>query len=194
MNLDDLFEIKQVIEILGIDDRFFHNWASTHALTPVSSSIGRPGVRRNYDFRNIVEAGVLRAFNNTGVAITLGARAVKALEDVDFKTVIWCWIFVSGDDVSIISDKDLDPDEIQANMDIIVNALQRYPNLKDADFKAYYETNLRLAIMASISRKTTMKPASPDGIYIVAVHDIILEVKKKIKRLYGKKKNMDPMN
>lgn len=186
MNFDDLFEIKQVIEILGIDDRSFRNWESAHALTPVSSSIGRSGIRRKYDFRNIVEAGVLRAFNNTGIVITQGARAVKALEDVDLKTVIWCWIFVSGDNVNIISDKDLDPDEIQANMDIIVNALRRYPNLKDADFKAYYETNLRLAIMASISRKTTMTPASPDGIYIVAVHDIILEVKKKIKRLYGK--------
>ena len=75
------FNTKQVIKILGVKDRRFRYWDSIKAFSQYNNSIGRSGMRKKYDFKSIVEAGIIREFDNNNIAVELGKRAVEKLKE-----------------------------------------------------------------------------------------------------------------
>ena len=84
MEIIDKFTTKQTKGILGVEDRPLRYWDSLQLFTPEKNHIGKPGKRKEYTFRMIVEAGVVREFDKNNMAVTLARKAVAALKKYDF--------------------------------------------------------------------------------------------------------------
>src|SRR6478672_11423489 len=57
----DIFENRDLVRLLGISERELRYWAILGILKPeLGSAVGRPGIRRRYSFKNVVQAGLVQ--------------------------------------------------------------------------------------------------------------------------------------
>lgn len=55
-----LYESKEAAGKIGIPERTLRYWATIGVLNPAVDAVGRPGIRRKYDERNIKEGKRLK--------------------------------------------------------------------------------------------------------------------------------------
>lgn len=166
MNTSDNFTTNQVKEILEVEDRPLRYWDSLRLFTPEKNHVGKPGRRKEYTFRMIVEAGVVREFDKNNMAVTLARKAVALLKKFDFSDMIFCWLIVSGETIEVLTEDDVNPEDIRRALGV-KNALVAI------DKKA--------AHLGAFALKTIF--SKPITKTIISVHDIVADVKSKIKRL-----------
>ena len=57
----DCFESRDVVRLLGITERELRYWAVLGIVKPqIAAAAGRPGIRRRYSFKNVVQAGLVQ--------------------------------------------------------------------------------------------------------------------------------------
>ena len=57
----DVFESRDLVRLLDISERELRYWAVLGIVTPeLVQSVGRPGIRRKYSFKNVVQAGLVQ--------------------------------------------------------------------------------------------------------------------------------------
>jgi hypothetical protein len=57
----DIFENRDLVRLLDISERELRYWAILGIVKPeLGSSVGRPGIRRRYSFKNVVQAGLVQ--------------------------------------------------------------------------------------------------------------------------------------
>lgn len=57
----DSFESRDLVRLLGISERELRYWAVLGIVKPeIAAAVGRPGVRRRYSFKNVVQAGLVQ--------------------------------------------------------------------------------------------------------------------------------------
>ena len=57
----DCFESRNVVRLLGITERELRYWAVLGIVKPqIAAAAGRPGIRRRYSFKNVVQAGLVQ--------------------------------------------------------------------------------------------------------------------------------------
>ena len=57
----DCFESRDVVRLLGITERELRYWAVLGIVKPqIAEAAGRPGIRRRYSFKNVVQAGLVQ--------------------------------------------------------------------------------------------------------------------------------------
>ena len=57
----DIFESRDVVRLLSIPERELRYWAVLGIVKPdLGEAVGRPGIRRRYSFRNLVQAGLVQ--------------------------------------------------------------------------------------------------------------------------------------
>ena len=166
MDFHALLNTSQVVEILAVQDRQFRYWDSLQLFTPKKNHIGRPGKRKKYPIRTIIEAGVVREFDQNNIAVTLARKAVRMLAPIDFDAVDFCWLIVSGEDIEVLTEDDVDPADIRKVLGV-KNELTLI--------------NTKAAHLGSFALKTIFSP--PTTKTIIQVHDIVAEVKFKIKKM-----------
>jgi DNA-binding transcriptional MerR regulator len=72
---------KRVAELLGIDNRLIRYWSDEDAVKPgVQDVTGRRGTRRKYDYKNLVQIGILNSLRKLGVNLTESKAILDTLE------------------------------------------------------------------------------------------------------------------
>ena len=62
------FESRDVVKLVGVPDRELRHWCDTKVLLPdIKNAVGRPGIRRQYSFENLVEARMIKCLLGYGV-------------------------------------------------------------------------------------------------------------------------------
>lgn len=62
------FESRQVVRLVGISERTLRYLADRGIIVPeLADAVGRPGIRRRYSFRNLVEWGVVEELLGYGI-------------------------------------------------------------------------------------------------------------------------------
>ena len=57
----DSFEHRDLVRFLGIPERELRYWAVLGIVKPeIAASVGRPGIRRRYSFKNVIQAGLVQ--------------------------------------------------------------------------------------------------------------------------------------
>ena len=57
----DCFESRDLVRLLGIGEREVRYWSTLGIVKPeIAQAAGRPGIRRRYSFKNVVQAGLVQ--------------------------------------------------------------------------------------------------------------------------------------
>jgi DNA-binding transcriptional MerR regulator len=62
------FESRNVVELVGVTERALRHWADRALVLPdIADAVGRPGVRRQYSFENLVQAAIVKELLRQGI-------------------------------------------------------------------------------------------------------------------------------
>jgi DNA-binding transcriptional MerR regulator len=63
----EVFESRDVRSLVGVSERELRHWADLKIIVPaIADSQGKPGIRRKYSFKNLVEVGLLKTLLRHG--------------------------------------------------------------------------------------------------------------------------------
>ena len=70
MYVDQNFESRNIVRLGGVSERELRHWCDTKILLPdIKNAVGRPGVRRQYSFENLVEIGIIKSLLGHGLTL-----------------------------------------------------------------------------------------------------------------------------
>lgn len=70
--MDDnwIFESKQIVQLTGVTERRLRHFAMSGVVIPsIADAVGRPGVRRKYSLKNVVDICIADKLMNFGLTI-----------------------------------------------------------------------------------------------------------------------------
>ena len=65
------WEQREVCEILDVKPSTLRYWAGRKIFSPAEDAVGKPGIRRKYNRKNLLEVAVLRELHNQGIPLDL---------------------------------------------------------------------------------------------------------------------------
>ena len=69
------FESRNVVNLVGVSERELRHWADRGIVVPdIADAVGRPGVRRQYSFANLLEAAIIRELLRQGINLHEAGR------------------------------------------------------------------------------------------------------------------------
>ena len=72
------FEARQVVALTGVDERALRHWAACKVVIPeIHEAAGRPGIRRQYSYKNLVEICIVDELVQQGINLRVAAEAVQ---------------------------------------------------------------------------------------------------------------------
>jgi DNA-binding transcriptional MerR regulator len=101
------FESRQVTELVGVPARSLKYWAASGILVPEKDAVGRPGIRRGYTFKNLVEIAVLYELYKLKVSTSLAREAIRRLREKNFDQKLLCYLLIAGGEIEIFTEEDL---------------------------------------------------------------------------------------
>ena len=76
------FENRDICSLLDMSEREVRYWSDRGVIVPeVQEAMGRPGIRRKYSFKNLLQFGILKEVLDSGVNFRIAASILKAVED-----------------------------------------------------------------------------------------------------------------
>ena len=93
------FENREICRHLDMSEREVRYWSDREVIVPeVQEAMGRPGIRRKYSFKNLVQFGILKELLDSGVNFRIAASILKVVEDsgyFEFKPGV-CYLVYNG--------------------------------------------------------------------------------------------------
>ena len=84
------FESRNVVSLVGVSERELRHWADRGIVVPdIADAVGRPGVRRQYSFENLLQAAIIKELLRQGINLHEAAK-------MGVHTVPWPKQYMSG--------------------------------------------------------------------------------------------------
>lgn len=104
------FESRQVVRLVGIPERTLRYLADRGVVVPeLADAVGRPGIRRRYSFRNLIEWGVVEELLGYGINLREVRGILRFLRRSGMLTLwpTYCFLVVQeGEAVGVLADPD----------------------------------------------------------------------------------------
>lgn len=184
------YQTREVCEIVGVEQREVRYWADKAVIVPeVRDAQGRPGIRREYSYNNLIEFAIIKRLVRRGINLRKAKEILREINKTGyFETSRIMFLLIYDDDkVNWISiylpdteHKDPSGGEYLVSKDFL--ELIR-GNQKE---KEKFENVLHKAKSGSIERlKELLKMIFQtvlvdDGVYVLPLHHIKDEINKKI--------------
>ena len=69
------FESRNVVSLVGVSERELRHWADRGIVVPdIADAVGRPGVRRQYSFENLLQAAIIKELLRQGINLHEAAK------------------------------------------------------------------------------------------------------------------------
>ena len=82
MLLDIPFESRNVVSLVGVTERELRHWADRGIVVPaIADAVGRPGVRRQYSFENLVQAAIVKELLRQGINLHDAGRILTVYKN-----------------------------------------------------------------------------------------------------------------
>jgi DNA-binding transcriptional MerR regulator len=73
-----IFESREIVKLIGVDERRLRYFADKNIVVPsIANAVGRPGIRRKYSLENIVDVYIANKLMDFGLTIPAIKRMLK---------------------------------------------------------------------------------------------------------------------
>lgn len=81
----DVFESRDLVRLLGISERELRYWAVLGIIKPqFGAAVGKPGIRRRYSFRNLVEVGLVQMLLANHISLHVAPKFLRFVAQAGF--------------------------------------------------------------------------------------------------------------
>ena len=78
MHVEGIFESRDVVRLVEVSERELRHWCDIKVLLPeIKNAVGRPGVRRQYSFENLLEAGIIKSLLGHGLTLHQASQILE---------------------------------------------------------------------------------------------------------------------
>ena len=76
------YESRNVVNLVGVSERELRHWADRGIVVPdIADAVGRPGVRRQYSFDNLLEAAIIKELLRQGINLHKAGRMLMVYKN-----------------------------------------------------------------------------------------------------------------
>ncbi len=168
--MNETYEQREVVKMLGVKPQTLRYWSTRKAISPAIDSIGRPGIRRRYDFNNLIEITVLRELYKQGIPSVVAEEAIDHVKRSGYGEKI-CYLQIIGRSIKVISDQHIqgltdEYDKISKS----VNAMLKWHKITA---KGKYEEGA-IKKMLQVKEKYTIDSGDMDVLIGIAIDSFIM--------------------
>ena len=77
-----VFESRNVVNLVGVSERELRHWSDRGVVVPdIADVVGRPGVRRQYSFENLLQAAIIKELLRQGINLHEAGRMLMVYKN-----------------------------------------------------------------------------------------------------------------
>ena len=86
MFVPQIFESRDVVKLVGVSERELRHWCEIKILLPdIADSVGKPGVRRQFSFENLIDCGILKALLAHGLTLHQSGQILEVYRSSNYR-------------------------------------------------------------------------------------------------------------